>query len=104
MRRLFVLVISRKKIREAVVKHREWEASLSAWYKVAKSARWRHFAEIRQTWKSVDRIGTCVVFDIANNRCRLIAWINYELEKLFIRHILDHAEYGRGKWKNDCNP
>lgn len=94
-----VRVISRKEIRGAIVKHSEWEASLSACRKVAKNTQWKHFGEIRQTWRSVDRIGTCVVFDIANNRCRLIAWISYEREKLFIRHILDQAEYGREKWK-----
>lgn len=93
-----------KKIRETAVKHSEWEALLSAWYKVAKNAQWKHFAEIRQTWRSVDRVSTCIVFDIANNRCRQIAWINYEREKLLIRHILEHTEYGREKWKDDCNP
>jgi mRNA interferase HigB len=104
MRRLSVRVISRKKIREAAVGRNEWGASLNAWYKVAENAQWKHFGEIRQTWRSVDRVGTCILFDIANNRCRLVAWINYEREKLFIRHILDHDEYGREKWKNDCNP
>jgi mRNA-degrading endonuclease HigB of HigAB toxin-antitoxin module len=67
-----------EKIRETAVKHSEWEALLSVWYKVAKNAQWKHFAEIRQTWRSVDRVGTSMVFDIANNRCRLIARINYE--------------------------
>ena len=96
-------VISRKKIRDAAARHMEWEASLNAWYKVTKHADWKHFEEVKRTWRSVDRVGRCVVLDIANNRCRLIAWIKYDRRKLFIRYILDHAEYGREKWKNDCH-
>ena len=86
-----------------MLKHAEWEASLNAWYKIAKHAEWRHFDAVKQTWRSVDRVGRCVVFDIANNRCRLITWIKYNKQRLFIRHILDHAEYSREKWKSDCH-
>ena len=96
-------MISRKKIREAAAKHSEWEGSLHAWYRVVKYADWKHFQAVKQTWRNVDRVGRCVVFDIANNRCRLIAWINYGSQKLFIRYILDHAEYGRDRWKDDCH-
>jgi mRNA interferase HigB len=43
-----------------------------------------------------------VVFDISNNKCRLVAYINYRSHKVFILHILSHAEYGKEGWKNDC--
>ncbi len=96
-------VISRKKIRDAVQNHPEWEASLSVWYKVAKNADWAQFADVKQSWKNSDKVGTCVVFDISHNKCRLIAWIKYQGKKIFIRYILSHAEYERERWKNDCN-
>jgi mRNA interferase HigB len=103
MRRLFLRVVSRKKIREAIEGHAEWEASLDAWYKVAKAADWRHFPDVRQTWKSSDLVGTCVVFNISHNRCRLITLINFRSHKVFILHILGHVEYEKGRWKNDCD-
>lgn len=103
MRRFPLWVISRKKIREAVERHGEWEASLNAWYKVARAADWHHFAAVRQTWKSSDLVGTCVVFNISHNRCRLIAFINFRSHKVFILHILSHVEYDKGGWKNDCD-
>lgn len=96
-------VISRKKIREAVEQHPEWSASLSAWYAVAKKAKWRHFLDIRQTWNSADQVGECVVFDVGGNHCRLISWINYKGHKIFIRWILSHVEYDKGRWKDDCD-
>jgi mRNA interferase HigB len=76
---------------------------LAVWYKVAKAAQWRHFTHVRQNWKNSDSVGTCVVFDIANNRCRLIAYIRYDYDKVFILHILSHADYDKGGWKNDCD-
>ena len=96
-------VISRKKIRLAIADHAEWEASLNAWYKVVRHADWRHFEAIKWSWRNVDRVGRCVVFDIANIRCRLVAWIKFDTRRLFIRHILSHPDYGKGKWKDDCH-
>src|ERR1700691_624092 len=103
MRRWAVRIISRKKIREASAKHGEWGASLSAWYRITKSAKWEHFAEVKKSWSSADSVGTCVVFDVSHNRCRLISYINYRSQKVYILHILSHAEYGKDRWKNDCD-
>jgi mRNA interferase HigB len=91
MRRFIVRILSRKKIRVA------------AWYKVTKSAKWKHFADVRQSWKNSDNVGTCVVFDISNSRCRLIAYIRYDYEKVFILHILSHSDYDKNGWRNDCD-
>jgi mRNA interferase HigB len=97
-----VRVISRKKVREASEEHPEWGASLAAWYRVARNADWEHFPEVKQSWSKADNVGNCVVFDISHNKCRLIAWINYRSKKVFILHILSHAEYDREKWKDEC--
>jgi mRNA interferase HigB len=99
---LSVRVISRKRLRQASEKHSEWEASLNTWYKVARHARWKHFAEVQQSWSNSDPVGTCVVFDIANNRCRLITYIAYRTQKVFILYVLTHADYDKGWWKNAC--
>jgi mRNA interferase HigB len=98
-----VRVISRKKIRDASKEHPEWEASLLAWYKVAKNADWAHFLDVKQSWKNSDKVGACVVFDISHNKCRLVAWINYKGKKVFIRFVLSHADYDKEKWKDDCD-
>ena len=53
------------------------ERDLSAWYKLARSAAWNHFAALKQTFGSADQVGNCVVFDVGNNRFRLIGRVNY---------------------------
>jgi mRNA interferase HigB len=86
-------IVSRKAIKEAAARHSEWATSLNAWYKIARHADWKEFAEVRSSWRNSDIVGQFVVFDVANNRCRLIAAINYKWRMVFVRRILSHAEY-----------
>ncbi|WP_198328525.1 type II toxin-antitoxin system HigB family toxin [Methylovulum psychrotolerans] len=39
------------------------------------------------------------VFNVHGNNVCLIAAIHYNRKTLFVRHILTHAEYDKGKWK-----
>ena len=103
MRRSVLRVISRKKLREAGEQHSEWKSSLEAWYRIARAAEWRHFPDVRQTLGSADSVGTCVVFNIGGNKCRLITRINYKYRLIYTLHVLDHAEYDSGRWKDDCD-
>jgi len=98
MRRFLVRVVSRKAIREAVAKHSEWSASLNAWYKIARNADWKNFADVRNSWRNSDAVGRFVVFDISHNRCRLIAIIKYRWRMVYIRHIVSHTEYDEKEW------
>lgn len=92
-------IVSRKALREAAAKHTEWAASLNAWFKIAKDADWANFAEVRNGWRNCDAVGRFVVFDISHNRCRLIATIKYRWRMVYIRRILDHAEYDEKEWQ-----
>src|SRR5579863_6851647 len=94
-------IVSRKAIREAIAQHREWGASLGAWYKVARHADWRNFAEVRNSWRNSDVVGRFVVFDISHNRCRLIVTIKYAWRMVYIGRILSHADYDQKEWQNE---
>jgi mRNA interferase HigB len=85
-------IVSREAIREAAARHGEWSASLNAWYKIAKNADWKNFAEVRNSWRNSDVVGPFVVFDISHNKCRLIATIKYRWRMVYIRRILSHAD------------
>jgi mRNA interferase HigB len=73
-------------------------ASLNAWYKIARNADWRNFADIRNSWRNCNVVGPFVVFDISHNRGRLIAVIKYQGRMVYIRRILSHAEYDEKDW------
>lgn len=93
-------IVSRKAIIEASARHREWAASLNAWYKITKAADWNNFEEVRLTWKNSERVGKFVIFDISHNKCRLVSVIKYEWKMIYIRAVMTHAEYDKVNWKN----
>ncbi|HYX18322.1 MAG TPA: type II toxin-antitoxin system HigB family toxin [Nostoc sp.] len=94
-------IISVTKLKLFYQSYPDAEASLSAWNKVAKSAEWQNIFEVRQAFKSADSVGQLTVFNIQGNKYRLIAFIDYQSKKIFIRNILTHVEYDTDKWKND---
>lgn len=91
-------VISKKKLREFWEKHPRAKSPLENWYQIAKAAEWESFADVRAAFNTADAVGKFVVFDIGGNKYRLIAAIHYNRGKLFVRHVLTHAEYDEGKW------
>jgi mRNA interferase HigB len=78
------------------------ERDSTAWYKLAKKAEWNHFGSLRQTFGSADQVGNCVVFDVGNNRFRLIGRINYTKGIIYVLKVLDHAEYAKNLWVDEC--
>ncbi len=94
-------VISIKKLKQFWQIHPTAEGSLRYWYKTTTQHEWQCFNDVCQTFPSADRVKNFVVFNIGGNNFRLIAYIDYERSKVFVRDVLTHAEYDKGKWKND---
>ena len=92
-------VISRKKLLEAANEHAGLGGPLDVWYHIARKARWKNLAEVRQVFPSADAAGEFTVFNIKGNAFRLITEINYRTGKVFLRHVLTHAEYSKERWK-----
>ena len=91
-------VISKKRLREFWKEHPKSELPLESWYQIACDAEWMSFADLRKLFRTVDKVGRYVVFNIGGNKYRLIAAIHFNRGKLFVRHVLTHEEYDEGKW------
>ena len=94
-------IISKKKLREFWEEHPRAQAPLEAWYQVAKNAEWESFDDVRQTFNTADQVDRFTVFNIGGNKYRLIAVIHFNRGKLYVRHVLTHAEYDEEKWKDE---
>ncbi|MGI8653785.1 MAG: type II toxin-antitoxin system HigB family toxin [Pyrinomonadaceae bacterium] len=90
-------VISYKKIHEFITKHSDSEAGLNAWYATAKKAKWQNLAEVQQRYAHADLVGRHIVFNINNNKYRVIARIVYSSQTIFIADVFTHQEYNN--WK-----
>jgi mRNA interferase HigB len=66
------------------------QRDLLTWFKVAESAEWANFGALKQTFRSADKVGNCVVFDVGNNRFQLIGRVFYAAGKLYILGVMDH--------------
>lgn len=92
-------VITRKRLREFAARHRQAAEPLNVWYAIMSKTDFGSFAEIKRSFRSVDKVGKFTVFDFGGNKYRLIAAIHYNRKKVYIRHVLTHAEYDQGAWK-----
>ena len=95
-------VISRKALRDFAERHPTARGPLDAWYRTARQATWSNLADVQATYPHADLYGACTIFNIGGNNYRLIVWINYAYQRIFIRNVLTHAGYDREGWKDDC--
>ena len=75
------------------------EGPLRSWYKTTRRAGWKNFEEVKAVYGAADRVGPFTIFDIGGNKWRVIAAIHYNRRRIYIRHVLTHAEYDKDKWK-----
>jgi len=92
-------IITRKRLLEFSKKHPDSEEPLDRWYRIVKQSNYKSFAELRKTFPTVDQVGSFTVFNIGGNKYRLIAYIVFSTKRVYIRNILTHPEYDKGKWK-----
>jgi mRNA interferase HigB len=69
------------------------------WYGVTKRAKWQTPADVRSDFGHAGFVGKYTVFNVAGNKYRLVAEIRYMYQIVYVRHILAHREYDRGRWK-----
>ena len=92
-------IITRKRLLEFSKKHPDSAEPLDRWYRIVKQSNYNSFSELKKTFPKADQVGKFTVFDIGGNKYRLIAYIVFSAKRLYIRHILTHPEYDKGKWK-----
>ncbi|MGO8732438.1 MAG: type II toxin-antitoxin system HigB family toxin [Terriglobia bacterium] len=92
-------VISRRRLLEAAETHGDLGEPLDVWYRVAKKAEWKNLTDVRRVFPSADVVEGFTVFNIKGNAYRLITEINYQTGRIFLRHVLTHAEYSKGGWR-----
>jgi len=94
-------IISRRTLREFWEKHSTAQSGLLLWYQRVSDSEFQNFNDLRQVFPSADQVGNFTVFNISGNNYRLITYIDYDYQIVFIRAVLTHAEYDKENWKND---
>jgi mRNA interferase HigB len=100
-----IMIISGKSIiKDFIKKHRDAKNPLIRWLKIAENSNWKSFSELKKTFSSADLFAQnnikYVVFNIAGNKYRLIAAINFKGQIVIVKVLMTHAEYSKDKWKD----
>ena len=93
-------IISNKALRDFAADHPQAETPLQGWRRVIEKNRFANWSELKAVFNTVDRVGELAVFDISGNRYRLIAYIRFERQIVYIKAVLTHREYDKGAWKS----
>ncbi len=99
-------IISLKKLRDFWERHDQAETPLRQWFKDIQKARYQDLNELRTAHPYADyfeeRGLEITIFNIGGNKYRLITFVRYSAQTVFIKLIMTHAEYDR--WNRQGRP
>jgi mRNA interferase HigB len=74
--------------------HADARDPLMAWYRQVNDADWASPADVKRDIGSAGILKDGrVVFNIAGNKYRVVAWINYPYRVLYVRFVGTHRQY-----------
>jgi mRNA interferase HigB len=79
--------------------HPQAKIPLMVWYRIAGARKWTSIVEVRRDFPHADLVGNRTVFNIGGNDFRLVADIWYPGQVVYVKAVLTHAEYDKGRWK-----
>ena len=91
-------VISRKPFNDAAEKYPNDRAALIDMYKVLKKIDFQTPDELRSVFPSLDNFkykDKWWVLDVGGNNLRLILFIQFVNKRMYIKHIVSHADYDK---------
>jgi mRNA interferase HigB len=96
-------LISIRNLRADAAQYPDVKRQIDEWYKSIKKAECNNLEDVREIYRDAEAVGNFTVFNIKGNAYRLIVGINYKTQIIYYKYFLTHAEYDKGKWKNDSN-
>lgn len=96
-----MFLIAKKHLIEAMRRYPDAAKEIKAWAAIAGATRWQSFLDVRRLFHDADYVDGYVIFNIRQNRYRLITVIHYakttEKRKtgghVYIRSVLTRKEY-----------
>lgn len=93
-------IVNKSELHSFAKKHSNARKPLGNWIDVVEAAAWKSFAEVRETFRSADYVKEQVIFDIGGNNIRLICWIDYSAQRIYVLEVMTHAEYDRWRYEH----
>jgi len=91
-------IISKKRFVEAADNHPNQRTAIMDIYRVLKAAKFKSPEEMRNVFPTLDNFkykDRWKVIDIGGNHLRLIAYIQFSQNRMYVKYILTHADYDK---------
>ena len=91
-------VISRKPFKDAAIQYPNQADTLDRTNKILRVGNFKQPNDLRNVFPSLDNFkykNKWWVIDIGGNHLRLLAFIEFTDQRLFVKHIVSHAEYDK---------
>ena len=89
-------IFTEKTLKEFAGVHPDALLPLQIWADIVKNSKWTCFADVKQTFNTVDAIGNQrYVFNIKGNAYRIVAVIKFTIGFMYIRFVGTHQEYDK---------
>ena len=91
-------VISKRPFVEAAKKYPNQSKALMTIYRVLDKADFKTPEEMRQVFPSLDHFkyqDKWWILDVGGNQLRLMAFIEFRCSRMYVKHIVNHAEYDK---------
>lgn len=95
-----VRLISYRALREFADIHPQALGPLQGWRKVIEASRFENWSALKKVFNTVDKVGDLAVFNVGGNKYRLVAYLNFERQIIYVKAVMTHAEYDKGDWKS----
>ena len=93
-----VKLFSNSALRAFAAQHLQADDALQGWRRVIEQNRFGNWADLKRVFNTVDKVGELAVFDIGGNKYRLVAYIWFERQIVYVKAVLIHREYDKGGW------
>jgi mRNA interferase HigB len=89
-------IITRTRLTAFARKHPDAEAPLREWVRMMRGKQYREHLGVQKDFATVDFVGPRkAVFNIGGNKYRLVVDMRYDLGRIYVRHVVTHAQYDR---------
>ncbi|WP_028113449.1 type II toxin-antitoxin system HigB family toxin [Ferrimonas kyonanensis] len=91
-------VISRKPFNDAAQQYPQQKEALLSVYRTLRAGEFGSPEEMKKVFPSLDNFkyrNKWFVIDIGGNHLRMIAFIEFRDNRMYVKHIVDHKKYDR---------
>jgi mRNA interferase HigB len=89
-------IVTEKRIREFIQREPRSSDAVWRWADAIESSNWRNPGELKATFAGASFVGDLTVFNVGGNNYRIVAFVHYRKQIVYVKRIGTHREYD--KW------